>query len=110
MIRHVVAAIDNEEREVPMSVRVIAVQMSSGGTLHSHIEDLRWIEDGTGDTGDSSRAQMVEWVERGGFAYTFDDSGDKPRLFVRTSAEGTKYVQTQADGIWQDNLLALPRF
>jgi len=95
---------------VLVSVRITAVRMLSDGTLHSHIESLRWIEDGTGDVGDTSRSLMVDWVERGGYAYTFDDSGDKPRLVVRTSAAGTKYVQTQADGIWKDNLLALPRF
>jgi hypothetical protein len=27
---------------------------------------------------------------------------------VRTSAAGNKFIQTYADGIWKDNLLALP--
>jgi hypothetical protein len=27
---------------------------------------------------------------------------------VRTSAAGNKFLQTYADGVWKDNLLALP--
>jgi len=53
---------------------------------------------------------MVAFVEGGGEAYVKDARGDVAFLRVRTSVNGIKYVQTYADGIWSDNLLALPRF
>ena len=52
---------------------------------------------------------MVAFVEKGGRAYVQDDDGDTAYLRVRQTANGSKYVQTYADGIWSDNLLALPR-
>jgi hypothetical protein len=93
-----------------MAVRITSIHMSIGGSKHHHIEDLKWTEDGTGKSGSMSRAKMVEWVEGGGRAYTLDDSGDKPYLKVRSTSDGTKYVQSEADGIYKDNLLALPRY
>ncbi len=34
--------------------------------------------------------------------------GRRADLAVRVSANGTEYVQTYADGVWNNNLLALP--
>lgn len=93
-----------------MAIRITSIHMSIGGMEHHHIEDLKWTEDGTGKSGSMSRAKMVEWVEGGGRAYTLDDRGDKPYLKVRSTSGGTEYVQTEADGIYKDNLLALPRY
>jgi hypothetical protein len=73
--------------------------MSSGGTEHHHIEDLKWTEDGTGKSGSMSRAKMVEWVEGGGRAYTLDNSGDKPYLKVRSTSGGHKI---RSDGSRRD--------
>ncbi|HET9342921.1 MAG TPA: DUF3892 domain-containing protein [Candidatus Eremiobacteraceae bacterium] len=92
-----------------MSVRITAVHMV-GGLEHQHIATLRWINEETGAEGVSTREAMVEWITSGGVAYTRDAVGDQPYLRVRTTGWGTKYVQTYADGIWKDNLLALPRF
>jgi hypothetical protein len=53
---------------------------------------------------------MVTFVEGGGKAYVKDAKGNIAYLAVRVSSAGNKYVQTYADGIYSDNLLALPRF
>jgi hypothetical protein len=84
--------------------------MSAGGYHHEHITRIQWIEDGTTDRKDNSRAEMVAFVERGGKAYVQDSRGNRAFLGVRVSTAGNKYVQTYADGVWTDNLLALPRF
>ncbi|MET9221325.1 DUF3892 domain-containing protein [Streptomyces sp. NPDC003300] len=34
--------------------------------------------------------------------------GNRAQVFVRTPAYGPKYLQTRADGVWTNNLLALP--
>lgn len=89
-----------------MAVQVIARRMS-GGSGHEHISMLRWT-DGT-ETKDSTRADMVTFVKGGGQAYV-TASGYTAYLRVRQTASGTEYVQTYADGVWKDNLLALQTF
>ncbi len=93
-----------------MSIRITAVRM--GVTAHSHesIVELRWIEDGTNKTGTSSREATYDWIKEGGKAYVRDNSNDVAYVGTRESVYCTKYVQTYADGIWKDNLLALPRY
>jgi DNA helicase HerA-like ATPase len=84
--------------------------MSNGGWHHEHITHIAWVQDGTVTEKTSTRAEMVAFVESGGKAYVKDAKGNKAYLRVRTSSAGNKYVQTYADGIPTDNLLALPRF
>ncbi|WP_344391902.1 DUF3892 domain-containing protein [Streptomyces vastus] len=45
-----------------------------------------------------------------GKAYTDDDRGHWAYVLVVTPAYGEKYLRTYADGVWTDNLLALPRY
>jgi hypothetical protein len=80
--------------------------------MHSHdaITELRWTEDGKNEVQQTSRNGMYEWVKGGGKAYVRDRANDVAFLRTRESVYGTKYVQTYADGIWNDNLLALPRY
>lgn len=89
-------------------VQCTAIRMSPGDYHHAHITHIAWT-DGT-ESKVSTRAEMVTFVEGGGDAYVQDDDGDIAFLRVRETSTGTKYVQTYADGIWKDNLLALPRF
>lgn len=95
-----------------MAVRCIAIRLSKGGQRHEHITHILWVPSnnqgakGTANT----RAEIVAFVEKGGKGYVEDDDGDVAYLGVRKTANGTKYVQTYADRIWNDNLLALPRF
>lgn len=51
-------------------VRVTARHME-GGYLHEHIASVRWINPDTQVTGESSRAEMVDWIRRGGQAFVF---------------------------------------
>jgi len=92
-----------------MAIRVQRRHMA-GGYRHEHISRLEGTNDQTGAREEGSRADWVAFVERGGQAYVRDARGDVAYLGVRGSALGTKYVQTYADGIWQDNLLALPTY
>ncbi len=91
-------------------LRCVAIRMSAGGSRHEHITRIQWVEDGTTTKNDNTRAEMVAFVEKGGRAYVKDKRGDVAYLRVRISYAGNKYVQTYADGIWSDNLLALPSF
>lgn len=92
-----------------MAIRCTAIRMSLGGWAHEHIIRIFWIQDGTFVEQSSTRDEMVAFVESGGAAYVRDAAGDVAYLGVWVSVLGNKYVKTYADGIWNDNLLALPR-
>ena len=81
-----------------------------GGTGHEHIAEIQCKDTSSGANSTKSRAAMVTYVDAGNYAFCQDKGGDRAYLATRTSALGTRYVQTKADGIWADNLLALPRY
>jgi hypothetical protein len=79
-----------------------------GGERHEHIESLQWRNMETQATGDSLRQQIVDWLlARGNDAWVTDG---RNWIEVRVVNADPPYVQTYADGIWTDNLLALPRY
>ena len=88
-------------------IDITAVHMSSGGSRHEHIQELRWKNPETSATGASSREQIVRWIGQGGQASVVVGS---LRIGVRVVNANPPYVQTYADGVWKDNLLALPRY
>lgn len=90
-----------------MTIRFTTRHMS-GGTAHQHIASLRWIEDGASDTKESTRGVLVDWVKEGGQGYVKDSSGNK--AWVHVVEANSPYIQTHSDGIWTDNLLALPEY
>ncbi|MDT5039636.1 MAG: hypothetical protein QOE51_621 [Actinoplanes sp.] len=92
-----------------MSRRITAIRLSDG-TTHQHIVRLWWTDPATNAVGDNSRAEIVSWIESGnGKAYVEDTRGNRVDVRVVNPAYGAKYLRTYADGIWTDNLLALPR-
>jgi hypothetical protein len=62
--------------------------------------------EGTGRWKDTT-ADVVKFIEAKERGYYTQEGGAKASVRVRTSATGHKYLQTYADGVWKDNLLAL---
>jgi len=92
-----------------MAIRITAVRMS-GGANHEHIVRLWWTNPADSSAGDSSRSEIVSWIEnKNGKAYVEDDQRNRVDVGVVKPAYGDKYLRTYADGKWTDNLLALPR-
>ena len=92
-----------------MAIRFTAVRLS-GGTQHEHIVRLWWVNPANGQTGDNSRAELVNWIEnKNGKAYVEDQFGHRTDVYVVTPRVGAKYLRTKKDGVWTNNLLALPR-
>jgi hypothetical protein len=79
------------------------------GTSHEHISRLKGYDDASGQTYDGTREEWYSYVQSGS-AYVQDSVGHRAQLYGRTSIIGNNYVQTQRDGYWSDNLLALPMF
>jgi hypothetical protein len=53
-----------------------------------------------------TRDEVVRQIEDGTYEYYTNEGGNRADVKVR-SRDGVKFVQTQADGKWTDNLLAL---
>lgn len=85
-------------------VQIKAVHME-GGTQHEHIALVKW-RNGQ-ESGQSTRAQMVEYINQGNKAYVTDGTNT---VAVGVVGATPPYIRTYTDGKWTDNLLALPRF
>ena len=93
-----------------MALRITCINKSGGfhSDPHHAISNLGWVNE-SGQPGKSSRQQMYDWLKnKNGQAYVVDKNGNKASVFPRENAYGTQFVQTAADRVWTDNLLALP--
>ncbi|MEJ0073659.1 MAG: DUF3892 domain-containing protein [Candidatus Saccharibacteria bacterium] len=91
-----------------MSIQITAIRLS-GGATHQHITRLWWTNPSTGQADNNTRAEIVAWIEtKNGKAYVDDANGHRADVKVVTPSYGQKYLRTYADGVWTDNLLALP--
>ncbi|WP_336855936.1 DUF3892 domain-containing protein [Sinomonas albida] len=90
-----------------MAIQITHIRLS-GGAGHEHITRLWWRN--ANGSGDNSRAEIVAWIEdKNGEAFVADSYGHHVEVRVVKPAAGAKYLRTYADGVWTDNLLALPR-
>jgi hypothetical protein len=91
-------------------IKVICVNKANAYHYEPHeaISHLGWLDESDKKTGKYTTMEMVAFIERGGIAYTKDQSGHVAYLIVKTSNTGNKYVKTIADITETDNLLYLP--
>jgi len=92
-------------------IRIISISKSGGyhSDPHHAISNLEWVNEQTGDRGKNTRLEIYDWIKnQGGQAYVTDRWGNRAYVGTRENAHGTKYLQTYADRVWTDNLLALP--
>ena len=81
----------------------------SGGETHAHISEVRWWNPEDGQMSSSTRLTMVDWILNKGGVARVTDGYHLVDVRVVTDAD-PQYIRTWADGVWTDNLLALPRF
>ena len=79
----------------------------AGGETHEHIADVQWRNPGNNEIGTSSKQAVIDWLRQGGQALVTDGSRV---VEVRVVEATPAYIQTWADGVLTNNLLALPRF
>lgn len=94
-----------------MGIRITCINKSNRfhADPHHAIESVGWLNDQTGETGKSTREAVYNWIKNeDGAAYVLDSRNNRARVGTRENAYGTKFLQTYADQVWTDNLLALP--
>jgi hypothetical protein len=94
-----------------MAIRITCVSKPSGNNQNPHeaISVLGWLNEEDGQQSRIGRVDLYNWIKlKSGVAYVKDSRGNLAYVKPRENAVGTKFVQTQADGVWTDNLLSLP--
>jgi hypothetical protein len=89
-------------------VQITAIHMV-GGVRHEHIADVRWTNIDTKETGQATRQQMVDWLRQSSSNHAWVYGGGR-WIEVRVVNANPPYIQTYADDVPTDNLLALPRY
>jgi len=91
-------------------IRFTHRRMSGAGTGHQHIESLHWVNPLTNQSNSSPvRPTLVDWVRtHANEAFVQDAVGR--RQYVGVVDANPPYLRTYADGVWTDNLLALPTY
>jgi hypothetical protein len=88
-------------------VQVTTVHME-GGENHEHIASVLWTNPQTGVSGQSTREQMIEFLRKPG-TRAFVSDGERA-VNIRIVEAEPPYIRTHADGVWTNNLVALPRY
>lgn len=77
---------------------------------HEHITAVLWRSAST-PAGHSAREAIVAWLDtHSANEAVVADGADYVQVAVVRPESGAPYLRTQADGVWTDDLLALPRF
>ncbi|KQY55663.1 hypothetical protein ASD11_14200 [Aeromicrobium sp. Root495] len=91
-----------------MAVQITHIRLAGGG--HENITDYRWRSLGDGEVNNSTKATMVDWIDnKDGTAY-MGSGADRADVGTVHPTGGAAYLRTYADGVWTNNLLALPQF
>lgn len=87
--------------------RVACITRPDRTSTHEHITHVGGTcPDGTGWY--DPVPAVVGLIEAGQHRFYTREQGVVAWVYVRTSAGGRKFLQTRADGVWTNNLLALP--
>jgi hypothetical protein len=88
--------------------RIDSVHKPDRNSRHEHITHVGGPKpDGSGRWKDAT-ATIVQLIENGHHRFYTKEGNASAWVGVRTSSAGNKFLQTHADGVWKDNLLALP--
>jgi hypothetical protein len=87
--------------------RIDCVNKPDRSSPHEHITHVGGPSpDGAGRWKDTAPT-VVRFIEQKVHRFYTSEAGATAWVGVRVSAAGNKYLQTHADGVWRDNLLAL---
>jgi hypothetical protein len=90
-------------------IEITSVRMV-GGVQHEHIANLKWKNLTTASVGETSRQGLVDWLNAPDNQAIVRDGDISVSVGVVNPVGAPSYVRTYADGVWKDNLLALPRY
>jgi hypothetical protein len=89
-------------------VFITHIHMDTPRGGHEHIASVKWRNPSDSQTGSSTIEQMVDFIEKQKGRVQVTDGHRTVEVGVVNAQP--KYIRTHADGVWTDNLLALPRY
>lgn len=93
-----------------MAVTITHIHLEGTPEDHQHITSYRWINSSSQATGTTDKPSFVDWIDnKKGTAYV-GTGPSQVGVGVIHPDNGNPYLRTYADGEWNNNLLALPRF
>lgn len=91
-------------------IQITAIKQQ-GGQGHEHISEVQWRNTSTGQTGQSTRQAIADWLSESRANQAVVANGAQWVYVAVCRPTGQPpYIRTHADQEWTDNLLALPRF
>lgn len=90
-------------------LQIIAVHMV-GGERHEHIAEVQYRQLPNGPIQRASRAEMVAYVDGNPPGEVVVHHGGRTVGVMSVHEPYVSYIRTHADGYFNDNLLALPRY
>lgn len=93
-----------------MAIQITHIRLAANGIGHDSITRYKWRNESTGKTGDTDKPSMVSWLDKAGNSAYVSNGSSHVAVGVVRPQSGAPYLRTHANGVWTDNLLALPRF
>lgn len=59
---------------------------------------------------ETSEGEIVALIDNKQDTFYVNNGGNSAWVGTRTSSSGRKFIQTYTDGVWNNNLLALPEY
>jgi hypothetical protein len=91
-------------------VIAITAIRTSGNYRHDQITEVSWLDTSDGQAGKCSVATMVGFIDKGNSRVAVGGPERWVMVGVVRPAGRSPYIRTYADGEWNDNLLALPKY
>jgi hypothetical protein len=90
-------------------IEITAIRFE-GGSTHEHITDVLWRSAATA-LGHCPREAIVSWLDESNENQgVLADGSGWVHIAVVRPPDTSPYIRAQRDGVWTDDLLALPRF
>jgi hypothetical protein len=87
--------------------RIDCINKPDRNSAHEHITHVGGPNPGGTGRWRDTVPNVVNMIEAKAHRFYTNEGGVSAWVGVRTSAAGRKFLQTYADGVWKDNLLAL---
>jgi hypothetical protein len=87
--------------------RIDCVNKPDRNSRHEHITHVGGPSPEGTERWKDTVPNVVRFIEQKVHRFYTSEVGASAWVEVRVSAAGNKYIQTRADGVWKDNLLAL---
>ncbi|MEJ6014498.1 DUF3892 domain-containing protein [Corynebacterium sp. H127] len=92
-----------------MSIQITHVHFEEFQKTEAAITNYRWRGLESGEVGESTKPDLVQWINSGGQAFVGSGTNRVP-VGVINPENGKPYLRTYADGKWTNNLVELPLF